>query len=440
MVCLGASITQFLELVSCSMIQKIPGCIILTESKVGAGSSASVILSIQSSDSQQVDEALLKSAVLVSLSTSHGTSGVTWSQVAKRWSQKFWDVDKRMEMAFLEQVNLQKTFCELPAKFRVFFRQTRIAADHSSGTRNFPGFIGNVRHSRAACCLTIMKIFFFIQKVHVVQQVLNSEQKLIHGGGILFLLHGEFINSEMSDFIRLLTANSSLFIHFLAISCVRFLVDSVFRSEVSKFFFFCELGQPTGLFDVAPMSVIQVVEWFHRDPFQFFPNFFCNLFWAVRSPCKARSASFSMHSGRFFLSGRILSESCWDDDTLPKSRSFFPLKSDRSTFGEDSSLRYSFPELLTLDVCQRCITLDDAGFFSLPLATACWKNGDSEGICTSGSSVNSGEVNCLCSMVSVMSDATMVGTSLMSVVKLFFLATRFIGVYSLKISTRSLGS
>ena len=333
-----------------------------------------------------------------------------------------------------------KNVLRITCKISSFFRQTRIAADHSSGTRNFPGLIGNVRHSRAACSLRIMKIFFFIQKVHVVQQVLNSEQKLIHGGGILFLLHGEFINSEMSDFIRLLTANSSLFIHFLAISCVRFLVDSVFRSEISKFFFFCELGQPTGLFDVAPMSVIQVVEWFHREPFQFFPNFFCNLFWAVRSPCKARSASFSMHSGRFFLSGRILSESCWDDDTLPKSRSFFPLKSDRSTFGEDSSLRYSFPELLTLDVCQRCITLDDAGFFSLPLATACWKNGDSEGICTSGSSVNSGEVNCLCSMVSVMSDATMVGTSLMSVVKLFFLETRFIGVYSLKISTRSLGS
>ena len=39
-----------------------------------------------------------------------------------------------------------------------------------------------------------------------------------------------------------------------------------------------------------------------------------------------------------------------------------------------------------------------------------------------------------------MSDATTVGTSSMSVVKLFFLEGKLIGVYSLEISIRSLGS
>ena len=58
---------------------------------------------------------------------------------------------------------------------------------------------------------------------------------------------------------------------------------------------------------------------------------------------------------------------------------------------------------------------------------------------TSRSCVNSGEVNCPASMVSLMSDATTVGPSSMSVVKLFFLEGRLIGVYSLEISIRSLG-
>ena len=60
-------------------------------------------------------------------------------------------------------------------------------------------------------------------------------------------------------------------------------------------------------------------------------------------------------------------------------------------------------------------------------------------VLTSRSCVNSGEV-CPASMVSVVSDATTVGTSSMSVVKLFFLERKLFGVYSMEISIRSLGS
>ena len=59
---------------------------------------------------------------------------------------------------------------------------------------------------------------------------------------------------------------------------------------------------------------------------------------------------------------------------------------------------------------------------------------------TTRSRVNSGEVNCPASMVSVMSDATTVGTSSMSVVKLFFLEGKLIGACSLEISIKSLGT
>ena len=101
--------------------------------------------------------------------------------------------------------------------------------------------------------------------------------------------------------------------------------------------------------------------------------------WAVHSSWRARSASFSRYSWRFFLSDSILSLSC-RDDTHPKSRSFFPLNSDRSTLEEDPSHRCSFPQLPTSEVCQRFITLDDAGRCWLPLAAACWKT--AKGICT----------------------------------------------------------
>ena len=76
----------------------------------------------------------------------------------------------------------------------------------------------------------------------------------------------------------------------------------------------------------------------------------------------------------------------------------------------------------------------------LPLSAG-WKTDTPNGFAlTSRSCVNSGEVNCPASMVSVMSDATTVGTSSMSVVKLFFLEGKVIGVHSLEISIRSFGS
>ena len=74
-------------------------------------------------------------------------------------------------------------------------RQTRIAAHHSSGTRDSRGLTGTVGHSRAARCLWIAEFFF------------NMEFTLSCGSCVL--LHRKIISSQLSNSVRLLTANSS---------------------------------------------------------------------------------------------------------------------------------------------------------------------------------------------------------------------------------------
>ena len=100
-----------------------------------------------------------------------------------------------------------------------------------------------------------------------------------------------------------------------------------------------------------------------------------NLLWTAHSPCRARS-------WRFFLSDKILSLSCWHNDTLPKSPSLFPLNSDLSTFEEDSSPRFSFPKLPTF---RRMPKIYHTWWCWLLLAAACCcllKNRHTEGMCT----------------------------------------------------------
>ena len=64
-------------------------------------------------------------------------------------------------------------------------RQARIAADHSSRTRNNQGLTGNGGYCRAARSFKIIKFSCTIQGIHLVLQVLNLSQKLIHGRRIL---------------------------------------------------------------------------------------------------------------------------------------------------------------------------------------------------------------------------------------------------------------
>ena len=60
---------------------------------------------------------------------------------------------------------------------------------------------------------------FVNQGIHLVLQVMNLSQKPIHGGRILFVLHGEFIIFQLCGSVRFLTTNSLLFLNLLAIFC-----------------------------------------------------------------------------------------------------------------------------------------------------------------------------------------------------------------------------
>ena len=102
-----------------------------------------------------------------------------------------------------------KTFSFGTHRVRCIVRQTRIAANHSSEFS---------RGTFQSCSLSQD----LIQGIYLVLSFLSLGQKLKHGRGILFLLPRKFINSQLSDSIRLLTANSSLFLNILTISCVMF--------------------------------------------------------------------------------------------------------------------------------------------------------------------------------------------------------------------------
>ena len=111
-------------------------------------------------------------------------------------------------MVLLEQVDLQKRFQQYPSS-SIYGAANRNAANQSSGTRNSRRLAGNAGNSRAVRCFRIREFFFFIQGIHLVLWFLKWGQKLIPGTRILFLLQTKFINSQLSDSIRLLTANSS---------------------------------------------------------------------------------------------------------------------------------------------------------------------------------------------------------------------------------------
>ena len=99
----------------------------------------------------------------------------------------------------------QKRFLEYPSRS---VRQSRVAAKHTSGTPNSGGLPGNVGHSRAACCLQIVKFFLLIQGIHLVLQSPDLRQEPIHRRRFFFLLVKKFICSQQSGSFRLFTANS----------------------------------------------------------------------------------------------------------------------------------------------------------------------------------------------------------------------------------------
>ena len=390
------------------------------------------------------DEALLKSSILVSLSTSQGTSRVTWSQVAKRWSQKFWDVEKGWD-GFSGASKTSKTFRELPTSFRVLCGKPESQliillglgiswVDWERGT--FQSFLLSQDHVN----------LFLQSKSSFFAAIPEFGTKVDSRWRDSLSTAWRVSSSILNVWLYPLAYRKFFVIHPLLdnLLCEVFgrFSSSYWNFQIICVFFWARSAHWPAW---CSSNLCDSSRWFHGEQYQIFlfPIFSVHLH--VSHWQSFLSCTVTMQSSLCFLFQGIREDSFFLSlveimTHFRNHNSLFLLVGIVQHFWEDSSLRCSIPQLPTLDFCQRCITLDDAGFFRLPLATACWKNGDSEGICTSRSSVNSGEVNCLGSMVYVMSDATMVGTSLLSVVKLFFLETKFIGVYSLEISTRSLGS
>ena len=98
-----------------------------------------------------------------------------------------------------------KTFPEVPIEFHVPGGKEESRLFIPGGTRNTHGLIGNVGYSRAARSSKIIKFSCVVPGIHLVLQVLNLSQKPIHGRKIRSLFHGEFIDFQMSGFIRFLS-------------------------------------------------------------------------------------------------------------------------------------------------------------------------------------------------------------------------------------------
>ena len=102
---------------------------------------------------------------------------------------KFFEFSKKAEDGPSQAGRLSKPFPEVPIGIPCIERQSRVAALHTSGTRNTQGLIGNVGCSRAARCLRIVKLSCVGQGIHLVLRLLNLSQELTHIRRIPLLLH-----------------------------------------------------------------------------------------------------------------------------------------------------------------------------------------------------------------------------------------------------------
>ena len=77
-------------------------------------------------------------------------------------------------------------------------------------SKKFPVVPNEFRLSSGQQESRLIKFSCVTQGIHLVLQIVNVSQKLIHSRRILFLLHREPIEFQLSGFIRFLTANSSI--------------------------------------------------------------------------------------------------------------------------------------------------------------------------------------------------------------------------------------
>ena len=110
---------------------------------------------------------------------------------------KFFENSRRvLRKVHLEPVDLQKRFLMYPMS-SVY--ETPIIP---RGLGILMGWLGTWGYSRAARSFRIIKFSCVAQGILLVRQALNLSQEAIHGRRILPLLHGEFIDFQLSSSIR----------------------------------------------------------------------------------------------------------------------------------------------------------------------------------------------------------------------------------------------
>ena len=117
---------------------------------------------------------------------------ISWCRSARRRRKIPWVFEERWAWSFSSKEafkNVSWNTHSIPW----IERQSSIAAEHTSGTRNIQGLAGNVGCSRAARCLKSLKISCINQGVLLVMQILNLSQELTHNGKIPLLLPGRTI-------------------------------------------------------------------------------------------------------------------------------------------------------------------------------------------------------------------------------------------------------
>ena len=122
---------------------------------------------------------------------------------------KFFELSKNGEDSPSRLGTLSKTFPEVPLEFRVSSGNPESRLSIPSGTRNTQRLAGNVGCSRTARCFRIVKISCVGQGIHLVLQILHLSQELTHRRTILFLLHREFIDFQVSGSICFFAADPS---------------------------------------------------------------------------------------------------------------------------------------------------------------------------------------------------------------------------------------
>ena len=119
---------------------------------------------------------------------------------------KFFGFSKNAEDGRSQSGRPSKTFPEEPNEFRASCGNPESQLTIPRGLGIFKCWLGTWGYSGPARCFRIIKFYYISQKIHLILQVLNLNQKGIYNKKFS---HGEFINFQLSNSISFCTATSS---------------------------------------------------------------------------------------------------------------------------------------------------------------------------------------------------------------------------------------